>query len=75
MSTDWDVMRQYEERMKELREEAEEEGIEVSEASISNTMDLLYALSPPGTDPTEEPSRLLKHGEVSDSDDDEWRLP
>ena len=74
MSTNWDGMRQYEERMKELREQAEEEGIEINETSISNAMDLLYALSPPGTNPTEEPSRLLRHREPSDSDD-EWQLP
>lgn len=76
MSTNWDVMKQYEERMKELREEAEEEGIELSETSINNAMQLLYALQPPGSDPSEEPSRLLVHRESNDeNDDDEWRLP
>ena len=75
MSTNWDIMRQYEERMQELREEAAEDGIELSEESISNAMELLYALQPPGTDPTEEPSRLLIHKENNDDDEDEWRLP
>lgn len=73
MSTNWDIMRQYEERIKELREVAEEEGIEISEASINNAMRLLHDISPPGTNPSEEPSRLLEHKE--DNDDDEWKLP
>ena len=59
MSTNWDPMRQYEERMKELREEAEEEGIEINEDSVNNAMQVLYNLLPPGTNPSEEPSRLL----------------
>ena len=75
MSTNWDIMRQYEERVKELREIAEEEGIEINEDSVSNAMDFLYALSPPGTDPSEEPSRLLKHREASEPSNDEWQLP
>ena len=75
MSTNWDVMRQYEERMKELREEAEEEGIEINEGAVNSAMRLLHDLSPPGTDLSEEPSRLLKHKEVDDAADDEWRLP
>ena len=45
MSTNWDIMRQYEERMQEIREEAEEDDIEVSEVAINNAMQLLYALS------------------------------
>ena len=79
MSTNWDIMRQYEERIKKLREMAAEEGIEgieVNEDSVSNTMGFLHDISPPGTDPSEEPSRLLKHREDGDDDvNDEWKLP
>ena len=74
MSTNWDPMRQYEERMKELREEAEEEGIEINEDSVNNAMQVLYNLLPPGTNPSEEPSRLLEHRETPD-EEDEWHLP
>ena len=77
----WDSMRQYEERMKELREEAKEEGIEISEASISNAMDLLSSLSLAQGEGS-EPSRLLIHKADSDANsdassdvDDEWRIP
>ena len=74
MSTNWDLMRQYEERMKELREEAEEEGIEINEDSINNAMQVLYNMLPTGTNPSEEPSRLLEHRETPD-EEDEWHLP
>ena len=69
----WDSMRQYEERMKELREEAKEEGIEISETSVSNAMSLLSSLSPAQGEGS-EPSRLLIHKVDSDVDD-EWRIP
>ena len=75
MSTNWDVMRQYEDRMKELREAAEEEGIEVSEVAINTAIRLLHDLSPSGTDLSEEPSRLMKHKEEEDAADDEWQIP
>ena len=68
----WDSMRQYEERMKELRKEAEEEGIEVSETSISSAMSFLSAIMP--AQGGENPSRLLKHKSDSGTDD-EWRIP
>ena len=76
MSTNWDIMRQYEERMQELREAAEEEGeIEINEDAISNALNLLYELLPSGTDPSEEPSRLLRHREELEAAEDAWRLP
>ena len=54
-------MRQYEERMKELREEAEEEGIAVSEVSISVIITLCADATTPAQGDGSEPSRLLKH--------------
>ena len=74
MSTNWDIMREYEERLKKLREIAEEEGIEINEDSVNNAMNFLHDISPPGSNPTEEPSRLLEHKESNDSDD-EWQIP
>ena len=71
-SDHWDSMREYEERIKELREHAEEEGIELSEDSISNAMSFLSALTPASGG--ENPSRLLKHRDDADTDD-EWRIP
>ena len=55
----WDSMRQYEERIQELREQAEEEGIELSEASVNAAMSFLSNLTP--AQGGENPSRLLKH--------------
>ena len=70
-------MRQYEERMKELREEAEEEGIAVSEVSISNALSLLSAITDattPAQGEGSEPSRLLKHRDDA-APVDEWAIP
>jgi len=87
MSTNWDAMRGYEERMRELKEQAAEEGIEINEESMRNAMEVLYGLLPPGTNPTEEAGRLLKHRETAESPpdqetkpdaetpEDEWRIP
>ena len=55
----WDSMRQYEERIQELREQAKEEGIELSEASVNAAMSFLSNLTP--AQGGENPSRLLKH--------------
>ena len=72
----WDSMREWEDRMKKLKEDALEEGIEVSDASINNAMSLFSALTP--AQGGENPSRLLKHKDDSDAyayADDEWRIP
>ena len=60
----WDSMRQYEERIQELREQAEEEGIELSEASVNAAMSFLSNLTP--AQGGENPSRLLKHRDPDD---------
>ena len=70
----WDSMRQYEERMKELKKEAEEEGIEVSETSISSAMSFLSDISLAQGEGS-EPSRLLIHKKGDSGTDDEWRIP
>ena len=72
----WDAMRQYEERMKELREQAEEENIEINETSISNAMSFLSGISP--AQGGENPSRLMVHKDDADAEDDagdEWQIP
>ena len=70
----WDSMREYEERMKKLREEAEEEGIEINETSINNAMSFLSAITE--AQGGENPSRLMKHKDGSGTDtDDEWQIP
>ena len=72
----WDSMREYEERIKELREQAEEEGIEISEDSIKSAMSFLSDITP--AQGGENPSRLLVHKtdtEAPDTDVDEWKIP
>ena len=60
--------------MEELKEQAKEDGIEVSEDSISAAMSFLSAITP--AQGGENPSRLLVHKENPDnSNDDEWRIP
>ena len=80
MSTNWDAMKKYEERIKELREIADEEGIPFSEESAKSALSFLADIQPAGVDPTEEPSRLLVHRETSPEnveagEEDEWRIP
>ena len=68
----WDSMRQYEERIKELREAAEEDGIEINETSINNAMSILSDLT--AAQGGENPSRLLIHKDDSGTDG-EWCIP
>lgn len=78
MSTNWDVMREWEERMKKLKEDAADDGIEVSDAAISSAMDIFYALQGPGSVPYKDGNRLFQHGPDGaheEANDDEWRLP
>lgn len=76
MSTNWDATRDLDEKFKKLREDAEADGIELNEESLSKARELLYNLLPQGADPTEEPSRLLVHKEqLQEDDEDEWQIP
>lgn len=84
MSTNWDGMREWERRMQELKEDAAEEGIEVSDESISAAMGLLYELQGPGNAPYKDGNRLFALGDDNSADsaseeegpeDDEWRIP
>ena len=68
----WDSMREYEQRIKQLREQAQEEGIELSEDSISNLMSFLSDLTP--AEGGNNPSRLSIH-KTPAAADDEWQIP
>ena len=62
----WDSMKEYEKRIQELREQAEEEGIAINEDSINNAMSILSDLTP--AQGGENPSRLMVHkSEAGDS--------
>ena len=75
----WDSMREYEDRIQELREQAAEDGIELNEESVSNAMEFLSAITPAQAE-TGRSSRLLDHGSggtdpAAESEEDEWRIP
>ena len=79
-------MRGYEERIRELREQAAEDGIELNEESVKGAMDFLSAITPAQAE-TGRSSRLLDHGTGSSgptghsantdpgNEEDEWRIP
>ena len=72
----WDSMRELEDTMQDLRDQAEEDGIELNEESVRTAMGFMSNLMPAQGEGS-EPSRLLQHREevVESNDEDEWRIP